>query len=113
MEDENSATDNKLYHSIGEVSRMLGIETTTLRYWEKEFAFFLKPRKTEKGTRYYKEEDIEDIRKIVSLRNEKKLSIEGIRKQLKDNPAGTDQKHQIISRLKKIKAELISIKDEI
>ena len=113
-EEENSSDElNKLYHPIGKVSQMLGVETTTLRYWEKEFAFFLKPRKTDKGTRGYKDEDIEKIRRIVYLRNEKKLSIEGIRKQLKDNPTGTDQNYEIISRLKKIKAELISIRDEI
>ena len=113
MEDETANKSNKLYCSIGEVSRLLGIETTTLRYWEKEFDFFLSPRKTQKGTRYYKEEDVEKIRTIVYLRNEKKLSIEGIRKQLKDNPTGTEQNHEIISRLKKIRAELIRIKEEI
>ena len=112
MEDE-TANINKLYHSIGEVSRLLGVETTTLRYWEKEFDFFLSPRKTQKGTRYYKDEDIEKIRLIIYLRNEKRLSIEGIRKQLKDNQTGTVQNHEIISRLKKIKTELLSIRDEI
>lgn len=110
---EEDKKSRKLYYSIGEVSRMVGIETPTLRYWEREFSFYLSPRKTKKGTRFYKEEDIEKIRMIIYLRNEKGLGIEGIRKKLRDNPNDTVQNHEIISRLKKIKKELQNIIDEI
>ncbi len=110
MQEEDKS---KLYHSIGEVSQLVGIEITTLRYWEREFNFFLSPRKTEKGTRYYKEEDIEKVRMISYLRNEKGLGIEGIRKKLKDNLSDTIQNHEIISRLQKIKKELLAIKNEL
>ena len=39
----------KLYYSIGEVSKALSVNTSLLRYWEKEFDI-LNP-KTVKGTR--------------------------------------------------------------
>jgi DNA-binding transcriptional MerR regulator len=111
MEDETK--NHKLYYSIGEVSRMVGIETPTLRYWEREFSFYISPRKTKKGTRFYKEEDIEKIRMIIYLRNEKGLGIEGIRKKLRDNLSDTVQNHEIISRLKKIKKELQDLINDI
>ncbi|MCL1942890.1 MAG: MerR family transcriptional regulator [Candidatus Azobacteroides sp.] len=109
----NEETNHKLYHSIGEVSQLVGIEVSTLRYWEREFQFFLSPRKTPKGTRYYKDEDIEKVRMIIYLRNEKGLGIEGIRKKLKDNLNNAVQNHEIIARLKKIKEELLNIRKEL
>ena len=113
MAKKKEFNSNKLYHSIGEVSQLLGIETPTLRYWEKEFDFFITPHKNTKGTRYYKTEDIEKIRMIAHLRNEKGLSIEGTRKKLKENPGDTIKTHAIISRLRQIQQEVQSIIKEL
>ncbi|MCD7972030.1 MAG: MerR family transcriptional regulator [Candidatus Azobacteroides sp.] len=103
----------KLYYSIGEVSRMLGVETPTIRYWEKEFDFYISPRKNAKGTRFYKTEDIERIRMIVYLRNEKGLGIEGIRKKLRENPKETTDNYEVISRLQHIRKEIQGIMKEL
>lgn len=110
---EETNNNHKIYYSIGEVSQMLGVETTTLRYWEKEFDFFITPRKNKKGTRYYKQEDIEKIEMIIYLRNEKGLGIEGIRKKLKENPGETIKTYDIIAKLKNIKAEIKGIISEL
>ncbi len=39
---------------------------STLRFWEKEFDI-IRPRKTPKGTRFYKQEDIDAVRLIFHL----------------------------------------------
>ncbi len=41
----------KLFYKIGEVSKILGVNTYVLRFWETEFPF-LKPKKT-KGVKDY------------------------------------------------------------
>jgi len=105
--------NHKIYYTIGEVSQLVGAETSTIRYWEKEFDFFISPRKNDKGTRYYNKEDIERLRMIVYLRNEKGLGIDGIRKKLRENPGETVKTHDIISKLKNIKDEIQGIIKEL
>mgnify|MGYP006199193245 CR=1 FL=1 len=64
----------KLYYSIGEVSEMLSINASTIRYWEKEFDI-LKPKKNAKGDRFFTKEDIEKIRLIYRMLKEKGYTV--------------------------------------
>ena len=73
----------KLYHSISEVSDMLGLKQYVLRYWETEFPS-IKPDKNRAGNRVYKEKDIENFKIIQTLLHEKKFTIKGARQYLKD-----------------------------
>ena len=43
-------TNGKYDYSIGEVAAMFGVNTSMIRYWEKEFDV-LRPRKSKKGNR--------------------------------------------------------------
>ncbi len=79
----------KLYYSISEVSRMVGLEPYVLRYWETEFEQ-LRPQKNRAGNRIYTEKDIETIRLIKRLTREKRYTIEGARQiigQMSDSDA--------------------------
>jgi len=64
----------KLYYSIGEVSKLLDIEQHILRYWDKEISL-LKTKKNRAGNRVYSAEDIQFLKLIKNLLDEKKLSI--------------------------------------
>ena len=44
---ENKETNEKIYYSIGEVSKIIGISTSKIRFWEKEFDS-IKPKKNKK-----------------------------------------------------------------
>lgn len=79
MSKNNTAT--RRYYSIGEVSRMTGLEAYVLRYWEKEFSL-LKPRKNRGGSRQYTTRDIELVNRIKHLRTKEKLTIAGTRSKL-------------------------------
>ena len=48
----------KLYYSIGEVSGMLDVPVSTVRFWENEFDI-LKPMKNKKGNRMFTANDVE------------------------------------------------------
>ncbi len=68
--------------SIGEVSRMLDVESHTLRYWEKEFKDFIKPRRVSRKNRVYTEADIAVLRKIKELLTIELFTIAGARRQM-------------------------------
>ena len=43
----------KLYYTIGEVSRMLGENASLIRFWSNSFSKFVKPKRNAKGNRLY------------------------------------------------------------
>ncbi|GBU07579.1 transcriptional regulator [Bacteroidales bacterium] len=107
----NEIKVQKKYFSIGEVAALFGVNESLLRYWEKEFAS-IKPQKTAKGTRLYKESDIEDIRLVYYLVKDKGLTLAGAKQQLRDNKDGVVRTEEIVDRLKQIKKELLLLKTE-
>ncbi|GHT32811.1 transcriptional regulator [Bacteroidia bacterium] len=98
----------KLYFSIGEVARMFGENESTLRYWEDEFET-LTP-KTVKGSRFYKQENIEQVRIIHYLLRKQKFKIAGAKIQLKNNKDQITRQAELSTRLQSIKEELLSLK---
>ena len=72
---------DKLFYKIGEVSKISGVESYVLRYWETEFPF-LKPRKNKSGQRVYVKKDLELILQVKKLLYQERYTIEGVRKKL-------------------------------
>lgn len=61
------ATDTPLY-PIREVSRLTGVNSVTLRAWERRYGL-IRPRRTPKGHRLYARDDIERIERILQWLN--------------------------------------------
>ncbi len=102
----------KLYLSIKEVAQLIGVNESTLRFWEKEFDD-ISPRRTKKGTRYYREEDIEQIRLIYHLLKERGMTLSGARKKLKENKDTAVHVLEISDKLKGIRTSLVSLIDAL
>ena len=107
-----SFKQEKILYSIQEVAEMFDVNASLLRYWEKEFNT-IRPYKSEKGTRQYREEDIESIRLVYHLVKEKGLTLSGAKQKLKDNKENVIQTEEIVHRLKSIRSEILAWKDEI
>ena len=79
------------YKTISEVVEILGLKskkgklkpTHTLRYWEKEFNQ-IKPRILKGSRRYYDEKNIELLKKIHFLLKDRGMTINGVKKFLKN-----------------------------
>tara|TARA_B100000609_G_C17130838_1_gene390116 strand:+ start:442 stop:813 length:372 start_codon:yes stop_codon:yes gene_type:complete len=79
------------YKTISEVVEIIGLKskkgklkpTHTLRYWEKEFNQ-IKPRILKGSRRYYDEKNIELIKKIHFLLKDRGMTINGVKKFLKN-----------------------------
>lgn len=68
--------------SISLASHITAVEVHTLRYWEREFAMFLNPERTEGGQRRYRPEDIQTVFIIKRLLRDEMFSIAGARRHL-------------------------------
>ena len=75
--------NSKLFYSIKEVSKILGVRDYTLRYWEKEFRQ-LKPKRSEGGRRLYTPEDLELLKRIKTMLYENGMTIDGVKRALKE-----------------------------
>ena len=74
---------HKLYYRIGEVSRITGVKTYVLRYWESEFRGMV-PQKSRSKQRLYKRRDIEMIMLIKKLLYEERYTIAGAQQRIKE-----------------------------
>lgn len=66
-----------IYYKIGEVSEILGLEPYTLRYLESTLK--LKIKRDDRGERLYSESDLDTLRLILQLKNEKGLNSTAIK----------------------------------
>lgn len=103
---------DKRYYKIGEVAKAFEVNTSLIRFWDKEFDV-LKPKKNAKGNRMFTNEDIKNLKMIYHLVKEKGFTLDGAKKKLKSNPDGIKGNHDIISKLESIKEELLQIKNQL
>jgi DNA-binding transcriptional MerR regulator len=102
----------KLFYSIGEVSDILEVPVSTIRFWENEFDI-LKPRKNKKGNRLFMPEDLKNLKIIHHLLKEKGMTLAGAKKQLTGKWEETEYKQGIRESLIQIRDLLREIHDTI
>src|SRR5579864_8966686 len=73
---------DRIYFRIGEVSRLCGLPSYVLRFWESEFPQ-LKPPKSDTGQRTYRRPDVENVLRIKKLLYEEGFTIAGAKQQLR------------------------------
>ncbi len=100
----------KLYYSIGEVAELFSVNTSLIRFWEKEFDV-LKPKKNKKGNRLFTKDDVENLHRIYRLVKKEGYTLDGAKKMLKGNTsANTSSNKELITKLKAIKHKLENLK---
>ena len=102
----------KRYYGIGEVAKAFDVNTSLIRFWEKEFDV-LKPKKNAKGNRKFTPQDIMNLQLIYHLVKERGFTLEGAKTHLKEERKKTLSNFEIIQKLERIKAELEKIKNQL
>jgi DNA-binding transcriptional MerR regulator len=102
----------KLYYSIGEVAEMFKVNTSLIRFWEKEFDI-LKPVKNKKGNRMFSKADLENLRIIYHLVKERGFTLQGAKDKLKENKQDTVNTVEVVNSLTRIREFLLELKKEI
>ncbi len=104
-----AAPPEKLFYKIGEVSRLAGLETYVLRYWETEFPA-LHPQKTAGGQRVYTKKDVDLVLQIKQMLYEQGFTIAGARKRLRSRLTDPAEKRAVLSQ---IRGQLQSILNDL
>jgi len=102
----------KLYYTIGEVAKMFKVNTSLIRYWEKEFDI-IKPHKNKKGNRLFTPQDVNNFHIIYYLVKERGMTLAGAKKKLKENKEDAEHNFEVVKKLKDIKQLLEELKEYI
>jgi DNA-binding transcriptional MerR regulator len=102
----------KKYYRIREVSDMLEVPISTLRFWEQAIPQ-LKPTRNAKGTRYYSPADIDILRQIKFLLHTRGLKIEAAIEQMRTAPDTVAARQHALDRLQYIRACLVKMRDSL
>ncbi|MBO7477510.1 MAG: MerR family transcriptional regulator [Salinivirgaceae bacterium] len=100
----------KLFYTIGEVADMFGVNTSLIRYWEKEFDI-IKPQRNKKGNRLFTKKDVENFYIIFHLVKERGLTLEGAKCKMHDNREDTINNFEVVKSLESIKQMLLEVKE--
>ncbi|MFN8351995.1 MAG: MerR family transcriptional regulator [Flavobacteriales bacterium] len=105
-------TIERMFWTIGEVAEDLGVNTSVLRYWEKEFGM-LRPKRTGKGDRLYTKEDIAKVREIQRLLKDEGFTIQGARERLRSKDRVEDGRAELIGRLRAVREQLLDMRAQL
>jgi DNA-binding transcriptional MerR regulator len=101
----------KLYYSMGEVTKAFDVKPSLIRFYEKEFDI-LQPKKNARGNRKFTKEDIKNLKTIFHLVKELGYTLEGAREYMKSHKEDISN-FDIIAKLEFVKAELLKIKNQL
>jgi DNA-binding transcriptional MerR regulator len=102
-------TIERMYWTISEVAQNLGVNTSLLRYWEKEFGS-LRPKRTNRGDRLYTKDDIEHLRQIQHLVKDRGFTLQGAKGQLRDR-SQPDEPAAPVPSLEELRDRLVVLRE--
>lgn len=109
--DLNKLDKEKMFFTIGEVAKLFDVNTSLIRFWEKEFDI-ISPKKNPNGNRKFTRKDIYHFKIIYNLVKEKKFTLEGAKEKLKTEKKQFAKKLEIRNKLIKIKDSLEELKSQ-
>tara|TARA_B100000282_G_C31301860_1_gene295891 strand:+ start:86 stop:454 length:369 start_codon:yes stop_codon:yes gene_type:complete len=113
---------SELAEKVGLIDNKGKPKTYIIRFWEKKFKE-IRPSLIQNSRRYYNQKNVENLKLIIHLLKDQKLTIDGAKKVLKNKNYILDQKkssnitatyfknnlkektHRILNRIKKLKKE--------
>ncbi|MCY7351803.1 MAG: MerR family transcriptional regulator [Cytophagaceae bacterium] len=103
---------NKRYYTISEVARLFDVSIPKLRFWEENFPS-LKIERDKSGDRKFTRKDIEHLQMIYELVEEKRLTLEGARKYIKNKEHKIQENAQYIAQLQQVRAFLLVLREKV
>jgi len=102
----------KLFYTIGEVSKILNVNVSLVRFWDNEFDI-IKPKKNKKGNRLFSENDLKNLKIIHHLLKNNGLTIKGAKKALKSKKNDFQKNIFLKERLLELKKFLVSLRESL
>lgn len=109
-----STHQDKLYYSIGEVAQMFDVNTSLIRFWEKEFTV-IRPKKNKKGNRMFTKKDVDNFHLIYHMVKEKGYTLKGAKESLamENKKEKVDVELEVVKTLKDVKSFLLRIHESL
>jgi DNA-binding transcriptional MerR regulator len=102
----------RIFFTIGEVAKKFKVNTSLIRFWEKEFDI-LKPKKNNKGNRLFTKQDLDNLHIIYHLVKERGFKLDGAKKKLKQNKDEVVNSVEMVKSLKNIRSFLVDMKESL
>ena len=106
----------KANYRIGEAAKLIGVEPSVLRFWEREFEQ-LQPTKSSTNQRIYSRQDVILLKHIKRLLHDERYTIEGAKRRLIECYRAQLElplsQEDYIGYLKAIRAELVRIREAV
>lgn len=110
---ENEKIPQKFYYRIGEIAKHLNVNTSLLRFWEKEFDKFIQPDRNKRGVRLYSREEFDLFIRIHILVKVEGMTLKGARERLMSEKKAPGEREDMIHSLLKLKEFLQDLKTKI
>lgn len=95
---------------IGELAKQLEVETSVIRFWEKEFG--IKATRSEGLQRFYTQKDLNKFTEIKDLLYNKKFTIAGAKESLKSKEVSkADENIKIIP--SKLERQILELQEQL
>ncbi len=102
----------KIYFTIGEVAKMFNVNTSLIRFWEKEFDI-IQPFRNKKGNRLFTKADVDNFYVIFHLVKERGFTLQGAKDKMNENKTDTINNVEVVASLNKIRNFLVELKDSL
>ncbi|WP_375446407.1 MerR family transcriptional regulator [uncultured Fibrella sp.] len=102
----------KRYYSIREVADLFNVNISKLRYYEKEFPT-LSPKKNRSGDRVYTKAEVDHLREILDLVENKGFKLQGAREYLNKKQTAQTDTAKMIEKLREIRQFMVELRDKI
>lgn len=110
---ENEKTGKKFYYRIGEIAEHLQVNTSLLRFWEKEFEKFISPQRNKRGVRLYTQAEFDIFIRIYTMVKTEGLTIKGAREKLNHDKKAFRDKDEVIRSLVSVRNFLEELKNQL
>lgn len=102
----------KRYYTIKEIANYLEVNSSAIRFWEKQFSF-VQPNRSSKGMRRFSVEEVKKLEMIHHLLKVKGYTIEGAKQKLKEKHHDSLSNLEIIQKLEHVKEVLTQLKKQL
>ena len=103
---------DKIQYKIGEVAKAFRVNTSKIRYWEKEFDI-INPKKNKKGDRIFSKTDIIHLKTVYELTQERGMTLEGAKKELANRGKELVENQKLKMHLEYVKQTLLKIRNNL
>jgi len=103
---------DKRYYSIREVADLFNVNISKLRYYEKEFPT-LSPKKNRSGDRVYTKAEIDHLREILDLVENRGFKLQGAREFLSKKQTAQTDTARMLDKLREIRQFMAELREKL